>query len=731
MKEISIKLKNCYGIGQLEYVFDYSKVNTFLIYAPNGTMKTSIAKTFRYFASENAKEPCDQIYTARKSKFELAIDGAPVIPPDDRILVIDPELINYDGSHRISNFIASKDLKDQFDLIYSDLDTRKNDFIKKLKITSQSSDCESEIISTFGEKENDNFFDVLDRIHLKLEEDNEKYDFRYNDIFDKKGNVKKFLEKNQKDLDVYIEKYDSLISKSKFFKKSNNSFGTFQANEILKSVEDESFFEAGHTLLLNDAVEINKSETLKELVEAEIRKVVDDKDLKKTFDKIDKAIGGNVELRAFKTAIEKNNLLLVELKDYEAFKKKTWLGYLNELKVEILELYAFYASKKQELEILVAKAKEEFEIWNNLVNQFNARFHVPFSVELLNQEDIILKKDLAVLKFHYDDKRGDLIQPEKDLLFNEVLSRGEKRAFYILQILFDIESKKVSGKQTFVVFDDIADSFDYKNKFAIIEYIKDLADSGLFKILVLTHNFDFYRTVASRLNLPRNKEINSVLMVSKKDNGEISLNKGQYVNDLFAHFLDRITDERVFISMIPFLRNIIEYTEGDKSHEYELLTKCLHKKKDSEKVLINDILSIWSQRFPKHQPKFQKITFGAQSVIDVIYNTAESIIAKQIDDETPLENKISLSIAIRLKAEEFMIANINGLNLEEIKSNQTQELFSLYKKSAAADKNKIKILDKVVLMTPENIHLNSFMYEPLIDISLWHLIELYKEVKTL
>jgi hypothetical protein len=34
-------------------------------------------------------------------------------------------------------------------------------------------------------------------------------------------------------------------------------------------------------------------------------------------------------------------------------------------------------------------------------------------------------------------------------------------------------------------------------------------------------------------------------------------------------------------------------------------------------------------------------------------------------------------------------------------------------------------------MTPENIHMNSFMYEPLMDMSNHHLISLYKTIKNL
>jgi hypothetical protein len=43
----------------------------------------------------------------------------------------------------------------------------------------------------------------------------------------------------------------------------------------------------------------------------------------------------------------------------------------------------------------------------------------------------------------------------------------------------------------------------------------------------------------------------------------------------------------------------------------------------------------------------------------------------------------------------------------------------------------IKTLNGVILMTPENIHLNAFMYEPILDMSDEHLKKLYKEINDL
>ena len=45
--------------------------------------------------------------------------------------------------------------------------------------------------------------------------------------------------------------------------------------------------------------------------------------------------------------------------------------------------------------------------------------------------------------------------------------------------------------------------------------------------------------------------------------------------------------------------------------------------------------------------------------------------------------------------------------------------------------NAMEILEQVAMLTPENIHLNSFMFEPILDMSLLHLYDLYQEVKNL
>lgn len=66
-----------------------------------------------------------------------------------------------------------------------------------------------------------------------------------------------------------------------------------------------------------------------------------------------------------------------------------------------------------------------------------------------------------------------------------------------------------------------------------------------------------------------------------------------------------------------------------------------------------------------------------------------------------------------------------------ISQNQTIALLKEYKKNALGTLEETEKLEKVNLMTPENIHLNSFMYEPILDMGFAHLRALYAEVKQL
>jgi hypothetical protein len=117
-------------------------------------------------------------------------------------------------------------------------------------------------------------------------------------------------------------------------------------------------------------------------------------------------------------------------------------------------------------------------------------------------------------------------------------------------------------------------------------------------------------------------------------------------------------------------------------------------------------------------------------VIDLIHDEAQACM--NAASSANFENKVVLAIAIRLDAEQFMIKKINDTAfVSSITSHQTQTLFAEFKNKFSDETKTLRVLERVILMTPENIHLNSFMYEPIVDMSDEHLKHLYRDVLAL
>lgn len=719
MQKLKIHIENCYGIKKLVYDFDFSSKKIYSIYAPNGTMKTSFAKTLKDFSMNTDSQ--DLIFTERLP-IRIIQDENDVDLLPEQIFVIEPYNPDY-SSDKLSTLVVKKELKDRYDAIYKDLESAQKDFIKKLKTVSQSTDCETEFIETFKENPKNTFFDLIVKIYPKLDSGViTDYKFKYNDIFDKKGNIKKFLEKNIDSLDEYIKQYESLFTESTFFKKSANTFGTYQANEIINSVKDNSFFDAGHSIELSDTTKISSVDEFEKLVDDEIQKILNDEKLKKAFEKIDKAIGTNAELRSFKIALEKNNSLLIELKNYDAFKQKVWLAYFSKLYSDVGYLWDLFNTRKEEIEMIIREAVDTKTDWEKATKEFNERFRgIPFRLEIGNQEDVMLKTSTPSLKFVFTDS-GDEKHIEKEELL-KVLSQGEKRALYLLNIVFEIQARKKLNQETIFIIDDIADSFDYKNKYAIVEYLKDISQESNFYQIVLTHNFDFFRTIGSRLSIDRFHRLYTI-----KSDTEVNLIKEEYQNNPFEYWIKNHTNNHFLIALIPFVRNLTQYTNGHNNNpHYNTLTELLHIKPNTPTITHQDLTSIFNSVVP-----LIIANQDTTKVIDTIYSCAETISQETAHTEVNLEKKIVLSIGTRLKAEEFMIGKINNpIIVSGISGNQTFELFKIYKNTFANEQTNIESLDKVNLMTAENIHLNSFMYEPLLDMSDSHLKSLYLEIKNL
>jgi hypothetical protein len=721
MEKLSIDLKHCYGIKDLQYTFDFTSKSTYSIYAPNGTMKTSFASTFKDLSE--SKNSGDSVFPQRNCTRLITDEGGTSIDSKEVFVVVP-----YDQgfkSDRISTLLVHSELKERYDQIHEEINNKKTLLIQHLQ---EYSGLKAEVVEKAFSRQftasEDDFLTAITRIKgeaVRLQEPIFS-DVSYTKVFNDKTSG--FLESEdfRHKLEDYVTKYNELIDESTFFQKG--VFTHHNAASIAKSLRDNGFFEAKHSLNLNSIASTKRIETMDELIaviEEEKNSIINNPELKKAFDRVDLALEKNVDLRNFRNYMINQPKILPELANTNQLKEKLWISYLAENKELVTQLEQEYSNGKEEIERIVQQAEREATEWRNVINEFNKRFSVPFILKVKNQHDVILKHKAPSIKFEFRDQ-GETCEIEETKLYS-VLSNGELKALYILNILFEVQARLKQNQPTLFVIDDIADSFDYKNKYAIIEYLQDVSKIPLFKQIILTHNYDFFRTVSSRLDMDREQKLNSI-----RTDEKILLEQDVYQNNPFNFWKKNLhVNNDMLVASIPFVRNIVEYTGDDQT--FLKLTSLLHIKPDSNDIKVRDIEIIFRsvlqdiQNHPFQNPD--------KKVIDLIFEESDRI-SQNTDEVLRLEDKIVIAIGIRLKAELFMIAQINDQTfVDSISKNQTRKLFDKFIGLFPNEDAKIATLDKVNLMTPENIHLNSFMYEPILDMANHHLKNLYMEVSAI
>ena len=132
MTKVNVDLQNCYGIKRLNHDFDFSNGNTIAIYAPNGVMKTSFAKTFLQL--QNGKNPEEKLYDLESSwtfkvNEDLISSNIKEIDKNwqNQIFVIEP--FGDFESDKLSDLLIDSGIKEKLNEIFID----KQSFLKELE----------------------------------------------------------------------------------------------------------------------------------------------------------------------------------------------------------------------------------------------------------------------------------------------------------------------------------------------------------------------------------------------------------------------------------------------------------------------------------------------------------------------------------------------------------------------------------------------------------------------
>ena len=717
MDILKLRFEYCYGIKKLvkdDFDFTGTKDNErhIAIYAANGMMKSSFANSFADF--KNGKIPQDKLFPSKNTICDITNKKNIGIDPDE-IYIIDPYKIK-DDTRGISTLLTDNNKRKEYDSIHKKIIMAKENFLKKVSVSANLNveDTEKCILDDFSVKK---IYDMLEEINSQIINDDTKFkDVNYATIFN--NNVKPILNdpNMQKNLKDYICQYNSLLENSQYL---TSEFDYSRATTVSTTLKNQKFFDAKHSVNLFDGSDDQKinnvtnfNKTFKKELDSLSQNVKDWLDINKQFK--------NPALREFRKYLADNPNLLSELIDLNKFSKSVWYSYFTEHKQDFNELFYEYNLRINKLENIRNEIEKTKNDWNNIVDLFNQRFHVPFTVYIENQSEVILDGKTPIIKFqqHNRDQNQTVTMDKDEIISKDYLSTGEQRALYVLDILYDIHARIKKQQKTLLIIDDIADSFDYKNKYVLIKYIEEISKSPLFNLIILTHNFDFLRLISKRIVVPE-----KCFFAYKTHDDEIILkNWNVLLYNPFKHWRNKLRtnyDEKLVIACIPFIRNLIEYSDGNDCY-FKTLSSVLHYKKNTENITLNNLIPIFKEygfKTSNFIPVDTKIIKLINSTCNACLNDSEGI---------NFENKIILSIGIKLLAEKYMLLKDNTMIKFDDKT--TGMKINYYIEHNSTDIIGKEILNDVQLIVTENIHLNSFMYEPILDISDNDLRKLYKKV---
>lgn len=719
-QKYTINMENCYGIPALDHELSFENNNMpVAIYAPNGLMKTSFARSFKDYSA--GKKPKDIVYPERPTTFVVTDEnGEPI--PGGSVFVVDSINEKY-ASEKMSTLLASEELKSEYDAVFKAVAEKRDALLKIMKKkVGMTKGIEAAFSNAVGLSEAE-FLIALGTVDREVAKDSyaQFATVSYKVLFDPKV-VELLADEDIKNLiSKYSDVYDRLLEESQFFKRG--VFNHTNADQVAKNLKDNGWFKGGHTVTLKTdggSIEVADEKELAGQISSEKERILSDPTLGEMFAKVDGKLNTKA-LRDFRDHLLEHPYLVPELQDMNALRRRVWIAYLTTMKSEYSALLHEYDASQEKLKVIVGKAEAELTRWEAVIDQFNERFWVPFKVSVKNKADAVLGIEGPQVEFVFKDQDGDPNRRIASEDLSQVLSNGERRALYILNIIFEVQALMQAEQETLLIVDDIADSFDYKNKYAIIEYLRDIKTVEHFRLVVLTHNFDFYRTVKGRLGV-----YNPNKLIAGRVNNAIRLQSDSMGENPIGAWTTTLDNPKSMVGCIPFVRNLAEYS-GD--HEtYNRLTDLLHVKANSDAVTFRDLRGIFDHVL---SDDMMATCFESDaSVLSEIGNMCDAITNASLD-EVSLLDKVILSMGIRLATEQFIIDQIQDPDfVGGLSGNQTSKLIRRFRRDHDSPLAS-KLMEQVLLMTPENIHMNSFMFEPILDMSPMHLHDLYTGIRAI
>lgn len=745
MDKIKVEIANGYGIKKFDHTFEFDQTaryphnDTHIVYAQNGTMKSSFAKVLNDYAMG---------FSIRDHIFD--IDGSCKITNASGDEISKGSVFSvasFDNgefeSQSTGTLLVSNDLKSEYQNLIKKYDDALDVLLKTIKKVSRinarstEQDIISEIVKQYGDAIPDTPQGLITLIKSIRSEVESAADYIHQMPYSVIGSkdALKFADDNKGIIQDLMNAYDEVRKSASFVR---GEFDSGNARKLVDAVSKTKFLEVEHELeLLNAQTGKRQTITTLEELEATLETDIDrilakNPTLKKKFEKMIKDLSTDSRsgLKSILEGADTRDVILL-MNNPRIYLRKLWEGYLKHCLEEFDELCAVQSEIEAPLLEIIEKAKIEKTEWDKVVKKFNDKFrNLPYEIGIVNRESVILKgveepEPEIIYKGVSRNKSFKTADERKGV--KKLLSTGERKALYLLNVMFEVEANEKQGKPYLVVLDDIVDSFDYKNKYAFLEYIYDISKNyNHIKLIIFTHNYDFFRLLQSRLfgNSYRKRS-----WFATKSTSETALVQAEHFR-VFGYMRQNAqTDKKMWLAMIPFARNLCEYRCDDitTDQNYLLLTNCLHS-------LDTDITIGEIKKVLKHEIGIDDAPFDD----DEKFENALLDQALEVQASPPsginLYDGLILSMASRRLAENYMKSKMSQADIDQVKSDEntfTRKLFEKYSLDYSEQQDILDNLDLVNLITPEHIHVNSFMYEPLIDVSNEELLQLHANLSVI
>lgn len=331
MQELKLDLENCYGIKKMEETIDYSNNNVAIIYAPNGTMKSSLAKTFEAIKDDRQVE--EKIY-GFKSLCSIT-DEENVAVLKEQIIVINP--FDENAFEDQGLLMANDQLRKEYLNIHNSIESKKESLYSKIKekfgySNRNNFDVKNTMLNDWGlsvKEEYDCLIKIQELLHDKsmrclLNED----DLDYASLFNDKVYSMMKTGKTGELIEEYENKYRELVDKSLYMQQGVIDHNNY--DNISNALNNNGFFTAHNEVTLkakdgSTSITLKEQKELDDLLKKEKEQVLNSKEIKELFEKINKAISKNKDTQAFNSFLQTHQHIIVEYKDIDLFKKKVWV----------------------------------------------------------------------------------------------------------------------------------------------------------------------------------------------------------------------------------------------------------------------------------------------------------------------------------------------------------------------------------------------------------------------